>query len=114
MPRVAENSSNLLTGAFTDELVDEALLVSKSSRTVLQALADPLWLKAIHDAIQSFNNSDECVHNNHRVQKFFILPTDLSVPGGELTPTMKLRRSAILAKYDANIDAMYTEGKAKL
>jgi long-chain acyl-CoA synthetase len=42
-----------------------------------------------------------------QIKKFTIVPGDW-VPGGdELTPTMKLKRKPILAKYEAEIEAMY-------
>jgi long-subunit acyl-CoA synthetase (AMP-forming) len=42
------------------------------------------------------------------IKKFEILPHMLSVEGGELTPTMKVKRHIINAKYKAIIDGMYT------
>jgi long-subunit acyl-CoA synthetase (AMP-forming) len=42
-----------------------------------------------------------------QVKKFTILP-DVWEPGGdELTPTMKLKRRPIVAKYAAQIDELY-------
>jgi long-subunit acyl-CoA synthetase (AMP-forming) len=46
------------------------------------------------------------------VKRFAVLGADFSVAGGELTPTMKLRRKAILAKYKAEVDALYADGAA--
>jgi long-subunit acyl-CoA synthetase (AMP-forming) len=42
-----------------------------------------------------------------QVRKFTILPEDWVVDGDELTPTMKLKRAAITAKYAGEIEAMY-------
>ena len=41
------------------------------------------------------------------IKRFTILPGELSVAGGELTPTLKLKRKAIATKYAAEIDALY-------
>ena len=41
------------------------------------------------------------------IKKFTLLPQEFSVEGGELTPTMKLRRKEITAKYAAEIAAFY-------
>jgi long-chain acyl-CoA synthetase len=41
------------------------------------------------------------------IKKFEVLPHMLSVEGGELTPTMKVKRNIINAKYKAIIDDMY-------
>lgn len=42
-----------------------------------------------------------------QIKKFTILPVEWSPGGDELTPTLKLRRAAIAAKYAEQIDAMY-------
>ena len=42
-----------------------------------------------------------------KVKKFAILPGDWMPGGEELTPTMKLKRKPIAAKYAAEIEAMY-------
>merc|ERR1712216_330253 len=36
-----------------------------------------------------------------------IAPRDLSVSGGELTPTLKVKRGEVMKSYAAAIDAMY-------
>jgi long-chain acyl-CoA synthetase len=44
------------------------------------------------------------------IKKFEVLPHVLSVEGGELTPTMKVKRNVINQKYKALIDGMYGSG----
>ena len=61
----------------------------------------------IQGAIDSYNKS--AVSNAQRVQKFIILSTDFSVPGGELTETQKLKRRIVLEKYSEQIESMYSE-----
>lgn len=41
------------------------------------------------------------------IKKFVILPAEMTIDGGELTPTMKLKRRVIYEKYANEIDAMY-------
>ena len=41
------------------------------------------------------------------IKKFILLPRDFSVEGGELTPTLKLKRKVIYQKYQARIEGMY-------
>ena len=43
------------------------------------------------------------------IKKFVILPRELSIEGGELTPTMKLKRRIVNEKYAAEIESMYQE-----
>ena len=42
-----------------------------------------------------------------QVKKIEILPRDLSQEGGELTPTMKIKRSVVADKYEDRIEALY-------
>ena len=42
-----------------------------------------------------------------QVKKFAILPRDLSQEGGELTPTMKVKRNVVADKYAAQVEEMY-------
>jgi long-chain acyl-CoA synthetase len=41
------------------------------------------------------------------VKKFVILPRDLSVEAGEITPSLKVRRKAVVAAYAKELDALY-------
>lgn len=42
-----------------------------------------------------------------RIRAFHILPEDLTVAAGTLTPTLKLRRRAVAERYAAEIEALY-------
>ncbi len=45
------------------------------------------------------------------VRKWKILPEDFSLSGGELTPTLKLKRKVTEKKYQAFADEMYQDAK---
>ena len=47
------------------------------------------------------------------IKKFEVLPHMLSVEGGELTPTMKVKRNVINDKYKSIIEGMYASGAAR-
>lgn len=61
--------------------------------------------KMIQDSIDNYNKT--AVSNAQRVQKFGILDTDFSVPGGELTESQKLKRRVVVEKYKEQIESMY-------
>ena len=41
------------------------------------------------------------------IKKFWIVPEDFTVEAGELTPTMKLKRRVVVAKYQRQLDTLY-------
>ena len=43
------------------------------------------------------------------IKRFAIIPGEFTIDGGELTPTMKVKRKAISAKYEAAIERMYAD-----
>lgn len=97
------------TQEFTDELAADALYVSKqigsTATTRTEAAADPLWMKYFEDGIKVANK--KTTSNAQIVQKYELLPTDLSEKQGDLTPTLKLKRSVVAEKYSALIESMY-------
>ena len=42
------------------------------------------------------------------VKKFRVLPTEFTIEGGELTPTMKIKRKVVTEKYKEEIEKLYT------
>jgi len=49
----------------------------------------------------------KAVSNAAKIQRWTILPTDVSVPGGELGPTLKLKRFYFYKKYADAIEKLY-------
>jgi long-chain acyl-CoA synthetase len=48
------------------------------------------------------------------VKKFVVLPRDLSIADGELTPSMKVKRRAVEKSFTADIEAMYAGSVAEV
>lgn len=73
---------------------DQDFLQSSSIRNDIQKL------------IQSTNQ-----HLNHweQIHKYRLITDHLTIEGGELTPTMKIRREVVAKKYSKLIDSMYQE-----
>ncbi len=75
------------------------------SETSLEELAgEPRVIDAVHSAIDAAN---ERLARVEQIKKFTIVPGDWLPGGDELTPTMKLKRKPIHAKYEAQIERMY-------
>ncbi len=51
------------------------------------------------------NNS--AVSKAQRIVKWALLPQDFSLGGGELGPTMKVKRHVVLEKYKKLVDGLY-------
>lgn len=75
-----------------------------SGDTPEELASDPAVMEAVDAQIRSAN---EHLSSPERIKKFHIVPTAWLPGGDELTPTMKPKRRTILAKYAAEIDALY-------
>jgi len=73
-------------------------------RTNQQLIENPLVVQRIQREIDRYN---ERFGSWEKVKKFELLPTEMSIEGGELTPTLKFKRKVILNKYSAIIEKIY-------
>ena len=73
--------------------------------------ADPAALASNEDVRAELQGHLDRVNQKfarvEQVKKFEILPADLSQEGGELTPTMKVKRNVVADKYDDRVEALY-------
>ena len=94
----------------------EALGQWARARGLAGAGADPAALTA-HPAVRAYVASCVDVVNGRlnrweTVKDFRILDRDLSVEGGDLTPSMKVRRTVLEARCRELLDSMYDEAGA--
>ncbi|KAK7121315.1 hypothetical protein R3I93_022413 [Phoxinus phoxinus] len=68
---------------------------------------DKLVYQSIEEGIAKVNS--KATSNAQRIQKWTILGQDFSIVGGELGPTMKLRRQVVLQMYQSEIQSFYRE-----
>ena len=61
---------------------------------------------AIQEAIDEANRA---VSKAESIRRFRILPVDFTIEGGELTPTLKVKRTVVASHYQSVIDEIYTE-----
>lgn len=52
---------------------------------------------------------NEALARYEQIRKFDLLPGEFTIEGGEITPTMKIKRRVVADKYAGVIDALYAE-----
>jgi long-chain acyl-CoA synthetase len=77
---------------FAEEIPIAELISGPELRAVIQS--------AINDANASVSRAES-------IRKFAILPHDLTIDNGELTPTLKVRRAIVVGRYAEIIDDLY-------
>jgi long-chain acyl-CoA synthetase len=72
---------------------------------------DPRLEDAIRQELQSGIDAINARHARaETIRRFAILPQPLSIEAGDLTPTMKVRRATVLARFQPVIDELYRQG----
>lgn len=75
------------------------------SSTIAAMTNDPDLVAEIQKAVDEANKA---VSNAEAIKKFTILPEDWTEEGGQLTPSMKLKRNVVMKEYASEVDALYT------
>jgi long-chain-fatty-acid--CoA ligase ACSBG len=81
--------------------------IGSTSTTLDEAARDPKIIAEVDKAVQSANEVSASRAQN--IRKWAFIPGDFTVAGGELTPTMKVRRTIVSEKYRTEIDKLYLE-----
>jgi long-chain acyl-CoA synthetase len=69
---------------------------------------NPKTRALIQQAIDILNGDEP---HERQIRAFALLTDDFTVEGGELTPTMKIKRRVIVEKYGDVIDRMYADAE---
>lgn len=75
------------------------------SGSVADHVDDPDLRAAIESAVEDANKA---VSKAESIRKFTILPEDWTEEGGQLTPSLKLKRSVVLREHRHEVDALYS------
>jgi long-chain acyl-CoA synthetase len=67
--------------------------------------------KLIGDYVEQLNSK---LNRWETIKKFAILPRDLSIEAGEITPSMKIKRRSVEANFAEQIDKMYAGSLAQI
>lgn len=87
------------------QLIGPACVVNPKVKHVEEAVSDKLWDIYITEGISRANM--DAISNAARVRKYTMLTSDFSLDGGELTPTMKVKRKIVDSKYADLMNQMY-------
>ncbi len=96
-----------LTALVTLEPGAAAKLAEQLGVPIAELHTHPGCIAEVQQGVDKVNSLFAKVEH---VRKFTILPQNFSVEGGELTPTLKLKRRVIHKKYESEIEAMYKSG----
>ncbi|MEM8931955.1 MAG: AMP-binding protein, partial [Acidobacteriota bacterium] len=101
----------VLDAAVVDQL-ETALLADPSSRSpalneaMSKVVTDRRFQELFREPVQRGNRDLARVE---RVRRYIVLERDFSVEGGELTPTMKMKRKVIEERYADRFDRIYSD-----
>ena len=80
-----------------------------SYRTRQELVEEPKVLALFKQAIEILNGDEP---HERQIRAFRLLTEDFSIEGGELTPTMKIKRRVVASKYRDVIEEMYADAAA--
>ena len=96
-------ASALIT--LDDEMIQEwAAKNGLGGKTTAELAKEPQVYALIEEHVQKLNGQLE---RWETIKKFIILPRDLTIEDGELTPSMKVRRKIVEQKYLSELDSLY-------
>ncbi|MCU0374837.1 MAG: long-chain fatty acid--CoA ligase [Chitinophagaceae bacterium] len=72
--------------------------------TMEAAIKEPVVLEHYKEIISTYNDKFNPVE---QVKKFELLPKEWTIDGGELTPTLKIKRKIIMEKYKDAVESIY-------
>jgi len=104
---VDRDNNDMPTNALTPETVEWCRSIGSNATKVTDILNGPdaAVLNGIQAGIDKANKA--AISRASVVQKWTVLPLDISLPTGELGPTLKLKRFAFNKKYDHAIERLY-------
>ena len=92
-----------------DSLVRWAGYKKITFKTHAELIQNPLVYAKIGSRVERIN---ERLSNYERVKKMVLLDHEMTLEGGQLTPSLKVKRRVVNQMYAAQIESMYQEPKA--
>ncbi len=73
--------------------------------TIAASINDPDLIAEIQKGVDEANKA---VSHAEAIKKFAILPVDWTEEGGQMTPSMKLKRNVVMKEFSSDVDALYS------
>jgi long-chain-fatty-acid--CoA ligase ACSBG len=96
-------------GNLTKEVLDLIKEMGSEVTNTIEAINCDKIKFYVQKCIDEVNK--KAVSRAQLVRKWTILPNEFSIDGGELTPTLKIKRKFVSQKYSKIIDTMYSDPK---
>jgi long-chain acyl-CoA synthetase len=107
----ARNYCTMLVTLDPDAIAKWAAGGPLSGRSYEEIAAAPATRELVEGYVKELNSR---LNRWETVKKFTILPRDLSIEDGELTPSMKIKRRIVEKSFAAEIDSLYAGTVAEL
>ena len=100
---------DMKTGLPSSALMADAVKYFKDNGITCKTSDEACQSQKVFELIQKcvVATNKKLVSKAAHIKKFKLVPVDFSIPTGELTPTMKLKRKVTEKKYQQIIDEMY-------
>lgn len=108
---LAGDKQPYVSALFTLNQPAAEMLEGMKGKNLAEMAAADVVQKAVRSAVKKANSQ---LAAYEQVKKFRVLPNEFSIEGGELTPTMKVRRSRVLDKYASVVNELYASGHDEL
>eukprot|EP01094_Clydonella_sp_ATCC50884_P019261 TRINITY_DN3725_c0_g1_i1.p1 TRINITY_DN3725_c0_g1~~TRINITY_DN3725_c0_g1_i1.p1 ORF type:complete len:702 (+),score=264.25 TRINITY_DN3725_c0_g1_i1:35-2107(+) len=106
--RAELDADGLSTEQLTSAAVREAEGCGSSAKTVSEAMQCAKFRAMLQAGVDRYN-AERSISRAQYIRKWCVLPRDLSVAGGELTPTTKVRRKKVNEIHAARIASLYPD-----
>jgi long-chain acyl-CoA synthetase len=78
----------------------------KSESAQIEDLVDDKDLR--NEVQKAVDEANKAVSRAEAIRKFRILPVDFTEEGGQMTPTLKLKRNVVMKDFSSDIEALYS------
>jgi long-chain acyl-CoA synthetase len=102
------NFASALIGLDVDAVKLWADTNGRSGATIEQLSSDEQLRAAIQSSVDDLNSG---LNKWETIKQFRVLPKELTVDGGELTPSLKVKRKVVETEYAGLIEEIYSGGR---